>query len=64
MLEIPLFDEPTGDPITGVIDDLIKNSVKRLGATAITISHDMASVRRIADKVMIHQGCDLVWSCK
>lgn len=62
--EILLFDEPTSglDPITGgVIDDLIKDSVKRLGATAITISHDMASVRRIADKVaMIHQGV-VIW---
>lgn len=63
--EILLFDEPTSglDPITGgVIDNLITDSVKRLGATAITISHDMASVRRIADKVaMIHQG-RVLWS--
>ena len=62
--EILLFDEPTSglDPITGgVIDNLIKDSVKRLGATAITISHDMASVRRIADKVaMIHNGV-VIW---
>ncbi len=62
--EILLFDEPTSglDPITGgVIDNLIKDSVKRLGATAITISHDMASVRRIADKVaMIHHGV-VIW---
>ena len=62
--EILLFDEPTSglDPITGgVIDNLITDSVKRLGATAITISHDMASVRRIADKVaMIHKGV-VIW---
>lgn len=62
--EILLFDEPTSglDPITGgVIDNLIKDCVKRLGATAITISHDMASVRRIADKVaMIHNGV-VIW---
>ena len=62
--EILLFDEPTSglDPITGgVIDNLIKDSVKRLGATAVTISHDMASVRRIADKVaMIHNGV-VIW---
>ena len=62
--EILLFDEPTSglDPITGgVIDNLITDSVRRLGATAITISHDMASVRRIADKVaMIHQG-RVIW---
>ncbi len=63
--EILLFDEPTSglDPITGgVIDSLIVDAVKRLGATAITISHDMASVRRIADKVaMIHNGV-IIWS--
>lgn len=63
--EILLFDEPTSglDPITGgVIDRLIVDAVKRLGATAMTISHDMASVRRIADKVaMIHNGV-IIWS--
>ena len=62
--EILLFDEPTSglDPITGgVIDRLIIDAVKRLGATAMTISHDMASVRRIADKVaMIHNGV-IIW---
>ena len=62
--EILLFDEPTSglDPITGgVIDDLIVNAVKQLGATALTISHDMASVKRIADKVaMVHQG-HIIW---
>ena len=62
--EILLFDEPTSglDPITvGVIDRLIIDAVKRLGATAMTISHDMASVHRIADKVaMIHNGV-IIW---
>ena len=62
--EILLFDEPTSglDPITGgVIDRLIIDAVKRLGATTVTISHDMASVRRIADKVaMVHNGI-IVW---
>ena len=62
--EILLFDEPTSglDPITGgVIDNLILDAVKRLGATAMTISHDMASVRRIADVVaMIHEG-RIIW---
>ena len=56
--------EPTSglDPITGgVIDSLILDSVRRLGATALTISHDMASVRRIADKVaMVHNGV-IIW---
>ena len=62
--EILLFDEPTSglDPITsGVINDLILNSVNRLGATTLTISHDIASVRQIADTVaMIHQG-KIIW---
>ena len=62
--EVLLFDEPTSglDPITGgVIDRLIIDSVRRLGATAITISHDMASVRRISDKVaMVHNGA-IIW---
>ena len=62
--EILLFDEPTSglDPITsGVINDLILNSVNRLGATTLTISHDMASVRQIADTVaMLHNG-RIIW---
>lgn len=63
--EILLFDEPTSglDPITGgVIDALIVDSVQKLGATALTISHDMASVRRTADQVaMIHKG-RIIWT--
>lgn len=62
--EILLFDEPTTglDPImASVIDDLIVRCVKRLGATAVTITHDMGSVRRIADRVaMLHRG-RIVW---
>ena len=62
--EILLFDEPTTglDPITaGVINRLIRGAVDRLGATAITISHDMASVRVIADRVaMINEG-QIIW---
>ena len=62
--EILLFDEPTSglDPITGgVIDRLIIDARERLGATTVTISHDMASVRRIADKVaMVHNG-GIIW---
>ena len=63
--EILFFDEPTTglDPIMGsVIDNLIVKSVRELGATALTITHDMASARRIADNVaMIYQG-RIVWN--
>ena len=62
--DILFFDEPTPglDPIMGsVIDNLIVKSVRELGATALTITHDMASARRIADNVaMIYQG-RIVW---
>ena len=56
-----LTNRPGLDPITGgVIDRLIPTRC-RLGATAVTISHDMASVRRIADKVaMVHNGV-IIW---
>lgn len=63
--EIIFFDEPTTglDPIMAdVINDLIVTCVKKLGATALTITHDMASVRKIADYVaMIHQG-KIIWT--
>ena len=58
--EIIFFDEPTTglDPImAGVINDLIREIVVEMGATAITITHDMTSVRAIADNVaMLHDG--------
>ena len=58
--EVIFFDEPTTglDPImSGVINDLIREIVVEMGATAITITHDMTSVRAIADKVaMLHAG--------
>ena len=58
--EIIFFDEPTTglDPImAGVINDLIRKIVTEMGATAVTITHDMTSVRAIADKVaMLHAG--------
>ena len=62
--EIMFFDEPTTglDPIMGaVIDGLIVDCVKRLGSTAIAITHDMASARRIGDRAaMIYRG-KIVW---
>lgn len=58
--EVIFFDEPTTglDPImAGVINDLIREIVTEMGATAITITHDMTSVRAIADRVaMLHDG--------
>ena len=58
--EIIFFDEPTTglDPImAGVINELIREIVTEMGATAMTITHDMSSVRAIADKVaMLHDG--------
>ncbi|MDO8883365.1 ABC transporter ATP-binding protein [Pseudotabrizicola sp.] len=58
--EIIFFDEPTTglDPImAGVINDLIREIVVEMGATAMTITHDMSSVRAIADDVaMLHEG--------
>jgi phospholipid/cholesterol/gamma-HCH transport system ATP-binding protein len=58
--EIIFFDEPTTglDPIMAdVINNLIVDCVKRLGATTISITHDIASARKIADEIaMIHKG--------
>ncbi|MDC0110498.1 ATP-binding cassette domain-containing protein [Alphaproteobacteria bacterium] len=62
--KILLFDEPTSglDPVTGsIIDELIVNSVKSLGASAITITHDMASVSRIADKIILIDQQKISW---
>jgi phospholipid/cholesterol/gamma-HCH transport system ATP-binding protein len=62
--EIIFFDEPTTglDPIMAdVINDLIVKCVKDLGATALSITHDMASARKIADRIaMLHQG-RIIW---
>ncbi len=62
--EIIFFDEPTAglDPImSGVISELIAKCSKELGATTITITHDMHCARVIADKIaMIHEG-KFIW---
>ena len=62
--EIIFFDEPTTglDPImSDVINELIIESVKGLGATALTITHDMASARKIADRIaMLYKG-KIIW---
>jgi phospholipid/cholesterol/gamma-HCH transport system ATP-binding protein len=63
--DILFFDEPTTglDPIMGaVIDGLIVDCVKRLGSTAIAITHDMASAKRIGDQAaMINKG-RIIWN--
>jgi len=63
--DIMFFDEPTTglDPImSAVIDGLIVDCVKRLGSTAVAITHDMASARRIGDIIaMLHHG-RIIWS--
>lgn len=62
--EIIFFDEPTTglDPIMAdVINDLIVKCVRELGATTMSITHDMASARKIADRVaMIYEG-RIIW---
>jgi len=63
--EIIFFDEPTTglDPIMAdVINELIVQCVRDLGATAVSITHDMQSARKIADHIaMIHKG-RIIWS--
>ena len=62
--EIIFFDEPTTglDPIMGdVINDLIIQQVQQLGATALSITHDISSAKKIGDKIaMIYQG-KIIW---
>jgi len=62
--EIIFFDEPTTglDPIMAdVINDLIVRTVKDMGVTTLSITHDMVSARKIADKIaMIYKG-KIVW---
>ena len=62
--EIIFFDEPTTglDPImSDVINDLIADCVHRLGASALSITHDMASARKIAHRIaMLYQG-KIIW---
>jgi phospholipid/cholesterol/gamma-HCH transport system ATP-binding protein len=62
--EILFFDEPTTglDPIMAdVINELIAGAVRRLGATALSITHDLASARKIADRIaMLYLG-KIIW---
>ena len=65
--EILIFDEPTAglDPVTGgKINNLIIDNVKRLGSTSLTITHDMDSVRKIADNVAMISSGKIIWNGK
>jgi len=62
--EIIFFDEPTTglDPIMGdVINDLIVKCVREVGTTAVSITHDMVSARKIADRIAMLHGGRIVW---
>ena len=58
--EYILYDEPTTglDPImSDAIDDLIKDLGTKLNVTSVVVTHDMYSVKNVADKVaMVHEG--------
>ncbi len=63
--EIIFFDEPTAglDPImAGVINELIRGITSEMGSTAMTITHDMSSVRAIADEVAMLHGGMIQWT--
>lgn len=62
--DIIFFDEPTTglDPITAdAINDLIVEMVKDLGCAAVSITHDMASARKIADEIAMLYAGKIVW---
>jgi phospholipid/cholesterol/gamma-HCH transport system ATP-binding protein len=63
--EILFFDEPTTglDPImSDVINDLIVQCVRKLGATALSITHDMTSARKIGDRCAMIYGGKIIWT--
>ncbi|MGI4881122.1 MAG: ABC transporter ATP-binding protein [Janthinobacterium lividum] len=63
--EIIFFDEPTTglDPIMAdVINDLIVDLVRDLKITALTITHDMASARKIADRIAMLYAGRIIWN--
>jgi phospholipid/cholesterol/gamma-HCH transport system ATP-binding protein len=62
--QIVFFDEPTTglDPIMAdVINDLIVKCVREVGTTAVSITHDMVSARKIADRIAMLHGGRIVW---
>jgi phospholipid/cholesterol/gamma-HCH transport system ATP-binding protein len=63
--EIIFFDEPTTglDPImSDVINNLIVACVRELGATTVSITHDMHSARKIASHVAMLHGGRIIWT--
>ena len=65
--DIIFFDEPTTglDPImSDVINNLIVRCVKQLGATALTITHDINSARKIADRIVMLYDGKIIWDGK
>ena len=62
--QIIFFDEPTTglDPIMAdVINNLIISTVKDVGATALSITHDMTSARKISDRIAMLYGGKIIW---
>ncbi|MGZ5931589.1 MAG: ABC transporter ATP-binding protein [Rhizomicrobium sp.] len=62
--EIIFFDEPTTglDPIMAdIINDLIVDTVKDVGATTLSITHDMVSARKIADRIAMLYNGKIIW---
>ena len=63
--QILFFDEPTSglDPVTGkVINDLIAKTVRKLGVSAITITHDINSIRNLASRVILLDNNQIAWT--
>ena len=64
---IIFFDEPTTglDPVMGnIINKLIRDIVEKMGVTAVTITHDINSTRRIGDKVALLESGKIHWTGK
>jgi len=65
--KVLFFDEPTSglDPITGkIINDLIFKTVKKLGVSAITITHDIISIKNLASRVILIDNKKIAWTGK
>ncbi|MDR3223967.1 MAG: ATP-binding cassette domain-containing protein [Holosporales bacterium] len=65
--DIIFFDEPTTglDPITtGIIDELIVKCTKEMGISALSITHDISSLRRISDIVGLLYNGSIIWEGK